>query len=272
MLSVSTWVFSHLPIKEMVESVKKSGYSSIELSGHNWGNFTWDRGELAEECAKNEITIRSAHCHHHAALSSSADFKDYCEYQEHFYSLMSPFKNIIMVEHCPYPNTELAKSFEDQVKFAVELCDKYGFTCSYENLPRSLQERAEHLNGFFNDKIKFTFDPAHAAYVNIDPLTFKEHFNHLVNIHAYDVMSNVHLGDWLPAGMGRMDWPAILAAVKQSGYKGPITIELCSDNTREVLKVFKQTGAVVENEPGIECCFAIHARKLMENMLNHYTA
>lgn len=269
-LSLSTWIFSHLPLKEMVAKVARSGYSNVELSGKNWGEFVWDRQELADEFAKYGIRILSVHCHHHAALGKNAGFKDYCEFQEKFYSMMKPFGKIIVVEHAPNPGMELAKCFPEQVKFASELCDKYGFTCAYENLPRSLQGKPEDFNGFFDDKndtVKFTFDAAHAAYADIDPLLFSGHFKHLANVHVYDVHDKLKLGDWLPAGMGKMDWPAILKSLRQSGYTGPLTIELCSDNTRELLRILKAAGAVTETGTGLECAFAIHARELIEGML-----
>src|SRR5260370_41798200 len=93
------------------------------------------------------------------------------------------------------------------------------------------------------EEFGFTFDPSHLHYQGIDPTEFRRRFpDRVYNVHIKDAMlalngRNSLLGSYLPygdprrgwdfrsPGRGGVDWEAIIRALNEIGYEGPLSVE-----------------------------------------------
>jgi sugar phosphate isomerase/epimerase len=266
-LSLSTWIYDRLPFEEAAKRVKKSGYNSIELSGWNWVDGIWTVEEVASVCEKEKIKVLSVHCNHHSLYNKDYWSIDrYEEYHSNLYKSLRIFGNVIIVEHGLLIDSIYANDALNHLKLLKDLSKKYNHTLTFENVPGTIYQHPKEMDSIFDDTLKFTFDVAHSAYIDIDPLAFERHFKHMVNAHVYDVVNGVHLGDWAPVGTGKIDWSRYMNALKKASYKGPFTIELNEDNFVRVLEIY---GKVVSSDVILDVAdqCAIYAREQIEKLL-----
>lgn len=268
-LSLSTWLYDHLPINEVITHVHHCGYKYIEVSGKNWLN-KWQWRDIIEEFSKKDIGIVSVHCIHHEhpeLYNSDVDFE---KYHRDFYKEISGIPGLIIVEHISMEKRFLARSLK-QLEILLDISSKYNYVITIENLPEAPKEQMQVLETALgsSDRIFFTLDAAHAAYVSLNPIDFLKFSNFLVNVHAYDVNKNILLGDWLPCGLGNMNWPEIIDKLKSIHYKGPITVELNERNLRQVLNIISKTlnGKAKLSTLSTEDAFAIHSRRYLEELI-----
>ncbi|NLK08806.1 MAG: sugar phosphate isomerase/epimerase [Firmicutes bacterium] len=154
-----------------------------------------------------------------------------------------------------------------QPAFYIQHCA--GIIQCGENALGPFDVQMEVLDRALSEQVRFTFDAAHAAFSSIDPLEFLRFSSYIVNVHAYDANLQLPLGDWLPCGLGNMDWPGIIAGLKKIGYQGPVTIELNERQLRKVLEVLDTaTGEILNlKDLALEDHFALYAREYLDNMI-----
>lgn len=93
------------------------------------------------------------------------------------------------------------------------------------------------------EEFGFTFDPSHLHWQGIDPVEFLRRFpDRIFHVHIKDVVLNLNgrnglLGAYLPPGdprrgwdfrapgHGGIDWEAIIRALNDIGYEGPLAVE-----------------------------------------------
>lgn len=74
------------------------------------------------------------------------------------------------------------------------------------------------------DLVYFCFDVAHIAAAGGDPVQLiAKHFERLAYIHLKDIDD---AGHFVELGKGTLDLPAIVAALEETGFSGPIVLEL----------------------------------------------
>lgn len=270
-LSLSTWLYDHLPVSEVMTHVDSCGYKHVELSGRSWAD-KWKWRDVIDESSKRGITIISAHCSHHEhpeLYNSDIDFE---KYHQNFYKEISGIPGLIIVEHISMEKRFLARSLK-QLEILLNISSKHNYIITIENLPEAPKEQMNVLGTALSnsDRIFFTFDAAHAAYVSLNPIDFLRFSSFLVNVHAYDVNKDTPLGDWLPCGLGNMNWPKIIDKLKSIHYKGPITVELNERNLRQVLNIISKTLKLNREAKlsmlSIEDVFAIYSRRYLEELM-----
>ena len=122
---------------------------------------------------------------------------------------------------------------EDRIRYSMQTLDslaefahQYGAVIAVENLPRTcLGNTADEMLRLIsaNDKLRVCFDTNHLLQGShadfIQKLGDK-----IVTLHVsdYDFVDEKH---WLP-GEGKIDWPALYSALKESGYSGAWLYEL----------------------------------------------
>lgn len=80
------------------------------------------------------------------------------------------------------------------------------------------------LDEFKQANIGFCYDSSHANLMD-DPFEFpREYADRLFVTHLSD--NRGKLDDHLLPGMGTIDWPSIMVAIKDTGYQGPILLEV----------------------------------------------
>ena len=266
-LSLSTWLYDHLPISEVMTHVDHCGYKYIEVSGVNWFN-KWRWTDITKESLKKGIRIVSVHCIHHEHPELYKSDIDFEKYHRNFYKEIRGIPGLIVVEHISMEKKFLARSLK-QLEILLDISSKYNYVITIENLPEAPEEQIDVLETLLGNRILFTFDAAHAAYVSLNPLDFLEFSNSLVNVHAYDVNKRLPLGDWLPCGLGSMNWKKIIDKLKSIHYKGPITVELNERNLRQVLSIIDKTLDIETklSTLSIEDAFVIYSRRYLEELV-----
>ncbi|MBM4049195.1 MAG: sugar phosphate isomerase/epimerase [Planctomycetes bacterium] len=268
-LSLSTWLYDHLDAASMMARVKAAGYDAVEISGGHWPE-KWPWRDLLKLAMDNGIAIESIHCVHHELKNWQTDDAAFSEYHRRFYGSIAGGDGIVMVEHVPMAKSHLARSAE-RLGFLAELCRPLGYVLSTENMSEARDEQLEVLESLLQGPVKFTFDAAHAAYASLDPALFFRFADRLVNVHVYDVARGLGLGDWLPVGLGDMNWKAIVEWLVRIGYPGPLTVELNEANLRRVLDVCRRAASAARPVAfpfaAIEYHFAVWSRNYLRDMI-----
>ncbi len=113
----------------------------------------------------------------------------------------------------PLTEREVPLAFEPEPGMLVD--DMAGFARLQSSLP----------------SLKLTLDLGHAHLTEPSVADVVRQFAaSIVNVHAEDMRRPVH--EHLPFGQGEMDYPPILAALVEVGYRGLINVELSRDSHR----------------------------------------
>lgn len=93
--------------------------------------------------------------------------------------------------------------------------------------------------------LRINYDPGNVAWLqNRDPLDeFSCAASLLANVHIKDMLplfGPAHDPQWVPAGEGLIDYRAHFAALRQSGYNGPISLEPHMDGRPETIRRCKE--------------------------------
>ncbi len=123
-------------------------------------------------------------------------------------------------------NPRLVAAFFESTAWAGEKARSAGVTLCIENVSWCYLRTAEHVATIREASLPvgFTFDTFQAGESGIDPTTL---------IRAMDSrLTTVHVADYipggprhLPPGEGTLDWPAILRALRDVDYRGPLILE-----------------------------------------------
>ena len=118
----------------------------------------------------------------------------------------------------------------DGLTRVLEVAASHGIIIGFEPEPgmfiedvadwRELRSRLDH------PALGLTLDLGHLAVTEEDPLerAIVEEAEHLVNVHVDDVRERRH--EHLPLGEGEIDFPPLLSALVDCGYKGLALVEL----------------------------------------------
>ncbi len=120
----------------------------------------------------------------------------------------------------------LVNAFFESAAWAGEQAQAAGITLCIENVSWCYLRTPEQVTAIRQAglPVGFTFDSFQAAESQTDPAAL---------VHVMDSrLTTVHLADYapsgprhLPPGDGTLDWPAILRALKDVGYRGPLILE-----------------------------------------------
>ncbi len=93
------------------------------------------------------------------------------------------------------------------------------------------------------EEFGFTFDPSHLHWQGVDPVEFVRRFgDRIYHVHVKDAVvalngRNSLLNSYLPygdprrgwdfrsPGRGGIDWEAVIRALNEAGYEGPLSVE-----------------------------------------------
>ncbi len=130
----------------------------------------------------------------------------------------------------------------------LDVCRECGVRFAFEVHPGqiafdyySAEMALDALDG--REEFGFTFDPSHFHWQGIDPVEFVRRFpERIVHVHVKDAVLTLNgrsgiLGSYLPAGdarrgwdfrapgRGGVDWEALVRALNDAGYDGPLAVE-----------------------------------------------
>jgi L-ribulose-5-phosphate 3-epimerase len=121
----------------------------------------------------------------------------------------------------------------EAVRRLLPEADKAGVLLNIENIfangfLHSPQELIEFVDSFRSDRVRVHFDTG-----NIMQYHFPEHWikllgKRIANVHVKEYSKKVHefnLHAFRPLLDGTVNWPAVLAALDEAGYRGHLTFE-----------------------------------------------
>lgn len=128
-----------------------------------------------------------------------------------------------------------------RIEEIVEYAQKLDVKIAFENT--KIKGYLEYvLNHISNKNVGICFDAGHAHVHFKDEFDFTHFKNRIfaVHLHDNDQSDDLHL---IPFD-GTIDWKNYMRALKENGYKGPITLELCYryDYAKQSLIEFYKRG------------------------------
>jgi sugar phosphate isomerase/epimerase len=162
----------------------------------------------------------------------------------------SPIWSYVVGYPAPTPAlvAETLRDFASRWELLLDVCQECGLTYALEVHPGQLafdlysaEMVLDALHG--REQFGFTFDPSHLHWQGVDPVEFLRRFRERIyHVHVKDatVMLNGRsslLGSYLPQGDSRrgweyrapghggLDWEAIIRALNEIGYEGPLSVE-----------------------------------------------
>jgi sugar phosphate isomerase/epimerase len=138
--------------------------------------------------------------------------------------------------------------FAEKWEPILDACRECGLRYAFEVHPGQIAfdlysaERAlQAVNG--REEFGFTFDPSHLVWQGVDPVEFLRRFpDRIYHVHVKDVVLTLNgrssvLNSYLPhgdarrgwhfraPGHGGVDWEAVIRALNEIGYDGPLSVE-----------------------------------------------
>ncbi|WP_416977338.1 sugar phosphate isomerase/epimerase family protein [Streptomyces sp. T028] len=153
------------------------------------------------------------------------------------------------------PEEEAWKRLTAGCEEVLELAREHGVALGFEPEPYMFVDtvqRVLELRRRLGDPDLFgvTLDIGHAHCVEDPPLLdcVERAAPHLVNVQVEDMVRGVHRH--LELGTGEIDFPPVLAALKVSGYRGPVSVEIqgASLNAPEVARRSLEFLKAAEND------------------------
>ncbi len=136
-----------------------------------------------------------------------------------------------------FKNPAFVARFLDGVAWAAEQAYATGLTLCIENVSWCYLRTPEQVHSLsaLGVPLGFTFDSFQAGETPTDPIALIQTMG--------PRLTTVHLADYapvgprhLPLGAGVLDWSAILHALDDAGYRGPLIIELAGVEDFSTLK------------------------------------
>ena len=127
---------------------------------------------------------------------------------------------------------EAGRRFAEGIRRVLPTARELGVTLAVEPEPglflQTTGEYRQWKDRFFEEErhVSMNFDVGHAFCVGEDPAAVaREMAGHYAHVHLEDIAANrVH--QHLAPGEGAIDFPALFAALDESGYDGWVTVEL----------------------------------------------
>lgn len=125
------------------------------------------------------------------------------------------------------------RNVERAVGGIAGFCRQAGVPLTVENMPSPdpFYTRPEEFRGLVELGAGITLDPAHAVFSGVDPVSFIRMFRgRIMEVHLQDALRAKHV-EKLQLGTGDVDYAAILRALVRIDFKGPVILELDSEES-----------------------------------------
>lgn len=254
-LAFSSNAYLRYSIQETIARVAALGYTGIELLAdvpHAWpaGLLEEQKQAIRDALTKHRLTISNINAFMMNAVADPRQpywHPSWIEPDPHYRSIRREHtKRALQLAHdlgAPHITTEPggplapgqpwrsgADVFYDELMPCIEVAERLGVPLLIEPEPGLLIERfdqyLEFVSRIDSPMIGLNFDIGHAYCVGEDPQDWVEKMQaHTRHYHLEDIAATrVH--QHLVPGRGAIDFPATLAAIRRTGYRGWLTVEL----------------------------------------------
>jgi inosose dehydratase len=221
---------------DILDLVSEAGYDGIEFSNAMIGGYLQSPDRFSAALARRGLAPA-------AFAYASTGFTDPARYEADLAGAEQAlaFARAMGVPLClggaAAPTREdYARSFAQAVRFYWAVAERgaaAGVTVCvhphshYGSLVESAEEYDALLAATADSGLMFNPDAGHIARSGQDVLAcFRRHRSRIVHVHIKDADA---AGHWQPLGGGRIDWHALLAFLRETGYTGWIVAEEESD-------------------------------------------
>ena len=208
---------------EAIPKYKEYGFSHIEFSCiHKLDETVAAR--IREFCQKTGIIPWSIHSENLNADGAQA-LEEYLLTQRRCCKIAKALGTKVVVCHIPnvFPR---AKAFERDLDILTQVADisrEYGLKLALETPPYDYMIKLVDAIG--RDDVGINLDAGHSFLEGNDPaFVVREIGKRLFTTHLQD---NFGVNDdHQPPGLGKINWEALLSALKEIGYNGPLMMEM----------------------------------------------
>lgn len=249
---ISTMAYDlYQPIEPRLRDFSAAGFTAIDWMEQYATTTCYtqaDAEEVLALCRKHGLNVHMMHGATHFSLLPHGDLKGRNQLWSDLNSANIRFLSRVggktLVLHLP--NTGHS-TYDEQLESSKQLLDalrpvaeECGVRLALENSPGILEPvdwwppngdlLAELLDCYPTELIGFCFDSGHAN-VRGEMQLLEQHASRLIAVHLHDNqgVSDEHL---IP-GQGTVDWPWVISVLKQSGYGGPLNLELAKPEGAE---------------------------------------
>jgi len=229
--SFHTGLLADMPVTEAVRMIRDHGYDMAEINGET---LPWGEAHLGIETPASVISQLagmgpySALCIHHRDFGSKdADRRDAAQLWTHAMMARAVDLGIDVVHVIPGEQTELSALYGALARGA-EVAQAKGLTFALEPIVgREIGTAASALAAIeAAPGLKINFDASHLKPMGDDVTeAARKLAPHAVHMHLKDVTGTPADFRFVPIGQGEIDLPAMMRALFESGYDGPVSIE-----------------------------------------------
>ena len=243
-------------IEEVLHSVAEAGYSlyEIALDKDRLPRFQWSTEQKATWL---RATLNSGVHFYNLVLSAHRDFpfgSKEAKIRQQALQIMeqaidfSAGMGIRTIQIAGYYTLEHEVSTDDSKKRflegmyqSAELASQAGVMLGLENVDRdiiSLEQIKEVVEEVHSPWLKMYPDVGNltAHHFNVKQ-ALAENINHIVGIHLKDTKEGVFRR--VPYGEGIVNFKAVFESLFKAGYRGPFSLEMWNDNSRNSLEIIK---------------------------------
>lgn len=180
-------------------------------------------GQITRELGMRAWSIHSEHLNG----NSPDEVKEYYRVQEICARNAEALGCRVLVFHPPNADFSDAECVS-VLRTVADICRAHGLSAGLENVNRKYP--VKKLCGFVNEagreNLGFTIDTGHAELYEEGGAVgaIRQMAGRILSTHIQDTCGQTD--DHLPPGLGRINWRTVLTELWQSGYAGPLMVEL----------------------------------------------
>lgn len=270
--SIWTGMYAELPLHEAIGVLHECGWTSFEISTEHLVQIETSKtadsliAETRQCLDRHDLSAHQAHALLHANVAAAEDEGRECDIQR----LMSHItlsarlgvKQLVMHPGGYTPSLGTPGNIAIRHNIAAfrrlgDAAGEKGIQIGVENLPfrgaASAQDMLNLLEAIDHPAIGITLDTSHANMCGLDIAQMIHAFgSSLVATHISD---NNGSGDQhLTPGGGTIDWPAVMAALRRTDFRGDLNLEIPGECHR-ILKLRR-----------LKTCFAYEVAKWLAKL------
>ena len=207
------------------------GFRHLEFS-HLLALSPEDAAAIRTCCRRAGIVPWSVHSEH---LNEGGAREEYFRIQEHCAKIADALDARVMVCHLPnlQPRFDLARAVDILSRLAG-ITAKYGVCLAIENcaFQGDVDFIIRVIDALDRPDVGFNLDTGHAFCGETDDLAgvIRKIGSRLITTHLHDNFGKND--DHQPPGLGRIDWHSVLQALRETGYDGPLMMEMTGNGVK----------------------------------------
>ncbi|MDD2707471.1 MAG: sugar phosphate isomerase/epimerase [Verrucomicrobiae bacterium] len=166
----------------------------------------------------------------------------------------------VMVFHPPNAALSAEKKAE-VIRRVADICGEHGVRAAIENVNRPVGEFCELVRLANHSNLGYNIDVGHAQLLEGPVEVMTQMGTRIWTTHLQDNFGRTD--DHLPPGIGILDWRSILRVLWQSGYDGPLLVELTGGGVKAHRSVEALRGLSLEKEQAMAIAYLRYIHRVL---------